>query len=93
MPQTVIATCAFPGTYDIDKNVDLHLSYIKEAASAGASLVVFPETSLQGYPSILGDIEKVEDAITKAQRIAESVPDGPTVQRLITAAIKHNIHV
>ncbi|WP_331375463.1 carbon-nitrogen hydrolase family protein [Sinorhizobium chiapasense] len=92
MPQTVIATCAFPGTYDVDKNLDLHLSYIKEAASARASLVVFPETSLQGYPAIL-DLEKIEDAITKAQRTAESVPDGPTVQRLITAAMKHNIHV
>lgn len=92
MPQTIIATCAFPGTYDVDKNLDLHLSYIKEAASAGASLVVFPETSLQGYPAI-PDLEKIEDAITKAQRIAESVPDGTSVQRLITAAVRHNIHV
>lgn len=92
MPQTIIATCAFPGTHDVDKNLDLHLSYIKEAASAGASLVVFPETSLQGYPAIL-DLGKLEDVITKAQRIAESVPDGTSVQLLITAAMKHNIHV
>ncbi|RWD41513.1 carbon-nitrogen hydrolase family protein [Mesorhizobium sp.] len=44
------------------------------------------------YPAILGD-ETIEDAITKAQGIAESVPDGTSVQRLISAAMKHNIHV
>lgn len=31
MSETVIATCAFPGTYDINKSLELHLSYIEEA--------------------------------------------------------------
>ncbi|MCK1634661.1 carbon-nitrogen hydrolase family protein [Bradyrhizobium sp. 162] len=68
------------------------LSYIEEAAAAGAALVVFPETSLQGYPPILS-LVGIEDVLHNAQRTAETVPDGPTVARMIAAARKHNIHV
>ncbi|MFE3000849.1 carbon-nitrogen hydrolase family protein [Nocardia sp. NPDC059246] len=93
MSEIVIASCAFPGTYDIKKSVELHLSYIEEAAAAGAALVVFPETSLQGYPSLFSNFANIEDVVAEAQRTAEAVPDGPNVSRLIAAAVQHNIHV
>jgi predicted amidohydrolase len=89
---TVIATCAFPGTYDVDKSVELHLSYIEEAKAAGASLVVFPETSLQGYPpdvSVFG----TEERLREVQATAESVPDGANVAKLVAAAQRHEIYV
>ncbi|QQO23680.1 carbon-nitrogen hydrolase family protein [Bradyrhizobium diazoefficiens] len=92
MPKTVIATCAFPGTYDIDKSLELHLSYIEEAATVGAAIVVFPETSLQGYPPC-SNFSSIEGVLNEAQRTAETVPNGPAVGRVIAAATKHKIHV
>ncbi|KAA3448191.1 carbon-nitrogen hydrolase family protein [Mesorhizobium sp. SARCC-RB16n] len=90
--EIVIATCAFPGTYDIGKSLELHLSYIEEAAVAGAAIVVFPETSLQGYPNC-SNFSSIEGVLNEVQRVAETVPDGPAVRRLIAAAMKHQIHV
>jgi predicted amidohydrolase len=89
---TTIATCAFPGTYNVAKSVELHLTYIEEAAAAGAQLVVFPETGLQGYPPdfrLFGS-EEVQRSV---QQSAERVPDGTNVQRLIAAAMQQRIHV
>lgn len=92
MPPTIIATCAFPGTYDVAASIDLHLSYIEEAAKAGARLVVFPEASLQGYPPA-GTEFGSETVLLRMQQTAEAVPDGPSVARLIAAAAQHDITV
>ena len=89
---TRIATCAYPGTHDVRQSIRRHEAYIQEAAAAGASLVVFPETSLQGYPPDLGGIGP-EAVVRQAQRSAERVPDGPSVQRIVEAASRHRIHV
>jgi predicted amidohydrolase len=89
---TKIATCAFPPTYDVAKSLELHLSYIDEAADNGADLVVFPETSLQGYPPNfrVGDSE---EAITRMFEVAEPVPGGPSVQAIAAKAADRGIHV
>ncbi|MCW2941897.1 MAG: N-carbamoyl-D-amino acid hydrolase, partial [Actinomycetia bacterium] len=89
---TKIATCAFPPTYDVAKSLELHLSYIDEAADDGADLVVFPETSLQGYPPNfrVGDSE---EAITRMFEVAEPVPGGPSVQAIAAKAADRGIHV
>jgi predicted amidohydrolase len=92
MPPTVIATCAFPGTYDILASVELHLSYIDEAAAAGARLVVFPEISLQGYPPAGAEFGG-EAVLLRMLETAEAVPGGPNVARLIAAAAERRIHV
>jgi predicted amidohydrolase len=92
MSTTKIATCAFPGTYDVDKSVELHLSYIEEAKAAGASLVVFPETSLQGYPPN-GTLMGTEHTLRATQATAETVPDGANVAKLIAAAKEQEIYV
>jgi predicted amidohydrolase len=92
MSTTKIATCAFPGTYDVDKSVELHLSYIEEAKAAGASLVVFPETSLQGYPRN-ATLMDTEHTLRATQATAEMVPDGANVAKLIAAAKEQEIYV
>lgn len=92
MSTTKIATCAFPGTYDINKSLELHLSYIEEAKASGASLVVFPETSLQGYPpnsTLMG----TEQTLRMVQDTAEPVPDGPNVAKLIAKAVEQDMYV
>jgi predicted amidohydrolase len=89
---TTIATCAFPGTYDITKSVELHLSYIEEAKEAGASLVVFPECSLQGYPPDFLASEAAQ-ALEPFNATAEGVADGPNVARLTAKAVECDLHV
>jgi predicted amidohydrolase len=89
---TVIATCAFPPTYDVAKSVELHLSYIEEAAAAGADLVVFPETSIQGYPANFSVMDAETD-IKKMYDVAELVPGGPSVEAIAEKAKEKGIHV
>ncbi|MDX6266657.1 MAG: beta-ureidopropionase [Frankiales bacterium] len=89
---TIIATCAFPPTYDVAKSVELHLSYIEEAAAAGADLVVFPETSIQGYPANFSVMEAEAD-IKKMYEVAELVPGGPSVDAIADKAREKGIHV
>jgi predicted amidohydrolase len=89
---TTIATCAFPGTYDVDKSVELHLSYIEEAAAAGASLVVFPECSLQGYPADF----RASDAKASLEpflKTVETIEDGPNVALIAEKAMERGLYV
>jgi predicted amidohydrolase len=88
---TTIATWAFEGTYDTDVSVKKHLAGMEEAAKAGAELVVFPETSLQGYPAVLTRDEE-QDVLLSAYDAAEPL-DGPRVAELVTAAGDLGIHV
>jgi predicted amidohydrolase len=87
----VIATWAFPGTYDIDVNIKKHLAGMEEAARAGAELVVFPETSLQGYPAVLARDD--EPAVLRATYETAEPIGGPRVTELTRAAGDLGIHV
>lgn len=88
---TVVATVAFEGSYDVELNTQRHLADMAEAAANGAKLVVFPETSLQGYPP---DVNTVyPERIRRAFRSAEAVPDGPHVRQIIERARELGIHV
>lgn len=87
-----IATCAFPATSDVAESVRLHLGYIEAAADAGASLVVFPEVSIQGYPADYSAFNH-ETVQRHVLDTAESVPDGPSVHKIINAAVEKKIHV
>lgn len=88
---TTIATFAYEGTYDPDVSVKRIRAGMEEAARAGAGLVVFPETSLQGYPAVLarGDEREV---LRSAYAAAEPL-DGPRVAELSGAARDLGVHV
>jgi predicted amidohydrolase len=86
-----IATWAYGGTYDTDVSVKKHLAGMEEAARAGAELVVFPETSLQGYPAALTRGEE-RDVLMSAYDAAEPL-DGPRVAELAQSARDLGIHV
>jgi predicted amidohydrolase len=66
---------------DSATNLDRAMEYIAKAGEAGADLVMFPELYLQGY--------RVDD---KTALTAEPVP-GPTSEKLIQAARKHNLYI
>lgn len=88
---TSIATWAFAGTYDTDISVKKHLSCLEEAAKAGAELVVFPETSLQGYPAVLARGQE-QEVLQSVYEAAEPL-DGPRVRELTEAARDLGVHV
>jgi len=88
---TLIATWAFVGTYDTDASLKKHLSCLEEAAQAGAELVVFPETSLQGYPAVLARGQE-QGVLLSAYEAAEPL-DGPRVSELARAARDLGLHV
>lgn len=89
---SIIATCAFPPTYDVDESLERHLRYIDEAAGLGAELVVFPEVSLHGYPPSLRSSD-LEGALTRVYATAEAVPDGPNVRAIARRAQERDVHV
>lgn len=88
---TKIATWAFAGSYDTELSLKRHLSCLEEAAAAGAELVVFPETSLQGYPAVLAHGQD-QEVLARVYDVAEPL-DGPRVAELSAAARDLGVHV
>ncbi len=62
--QLTIATCQFPVSNDIAKNLSFIIKHIKTATQKGADIVHFSESSLSGYAGIdFQDYEQVDEAI------------------------------
>ena len=64
------------------ENMDRHAEYVARAADEGADLVMFPEQSISGHWAEAG-----------SNAAAESVPDGPSMQRLIELAANHGLFI
>ncbi len=61
-----------PTVGDISANADKHASFIAQARSAGANVVVFPELSITGYPpkDLLLKPSFIDDNIAAVHRLA-----------------------
>jgi predicted amidohydrolase len=88
---TIVATCAFAGSLDPAVNLASHLSYIDEAAAAGAQLVVFPECGLHGYPD--RSARTTSAGLQETWAGAETITGGPRSRAIIAHAIHRRIHV
>jgi aliphatic nitrilase len=78
-----------PAYLDVDATTRLAIDSIREAAAAGAELVVFPETWLSGYPhwvfSERRDHEATAELYDKHFKSSVTIP-GPHVEQIAAAA-------
>ncbi|MGW5152442.1 nitrilase family protein [Rhodococcus koreensis] len=72
------------GVENKDKNLDLTLRSINEAADSGANLIVLPELCNTGYGF---------DSREEAYAHAESVPSGPSTQAWCDIARARNLYI
>ena len=66
---------------DISANLAHGKALVQEAVRRGSDLIIFPELWTTGYD------------LARAAELAESLPDGPTIQLLSTWAREHNIWI
>jgi N-carbamoylputrescine amidase len=76
---------SLPG--DKEANFQKIERFAEQAATHGAQLVLFPECCITGY----WFIRKL--TVERLAALAEPVPDGPSTQRIIELARRHNITV
>ncbi len=93
----VAAVQAAPVFLDLDATVEKACSLIEQAASEGATLVVFPEAFLPGYPvwvwfAPAGHTHPLRDAYARLHANSVSVP-GPATDRLGAAAAAAGVTV
>ncbi len=62
-------------------------AFVQQAAAQGVQLIVFPECCLTGYWFLRG-LSREQIAA-----LAEPIPDGPSVQRLLALAQEHNMTI
>ena len=71
-----------PRLGELDRNRELCLARLEEAAAEGCSLVVLPECASSGY---------VFDSVEEASQVAEEIP-GPFVDALEAACARLGVH-
>lgn len=85
-----------PVLLDLQKSIDKAIGSIEEAASEGASLLVFPETYLPGYPSWIwrlrpgGDMGLTGEIHERLLRNSIDIERGD-LEPLMEAAAKNNV--
>lgn len=87
-PLTVAAVQFNAAEFDKKHNLDQMEAMVADASSRGVDVVSFPEICITGYNWIL----YTDDAETLFS-VAESIPDGPSTERVIEMAARHNIAV
>lgn len=85
-----VATSALEIVHDKKVNAEKIASFIRQASSVGAELIVFPEAALQGYMYGINHEVPVEE-LRYHYREAEPL-DGPTVLSLAAVARDNGIH-
>ncbi len=92
MSELGVAVAALEGSYDAAESLARHVALIDAAQADGASLLVFPENSLHGYPPEKWGAESPE-LIRAVYDAAEPLPGGENVDRLIHHARAKKLHV
>lgn len=89
-PGISIATTSFHADHNKAKNLAKMINWIKMAGGKGASLLIFPEQSLQGYISFAPTGPMPLDEFNYHYDQAETIP-GPSTDTLTVLAREHNM--
>jgi N-carbamoylputrescine amidase len=73
-----------PAMNDVDGNVESMIRTMRQLSGQSVQLAVFPELATTGY---------MFASRAEALAVAEDVPDGPTVNRLIGACAEFDMHI
>jgi predicted amidohydrolase len=94
MTEVTLAAVCMSVAHDKEANLEKYIHYIEEAAAIGASLIVFPEVSLQGYLKKRGTPSEPEviELTRYYRQTAETVP-GPSTDLIGKYAARHDIYV
>ena len=76
-----------------EANLEAFCKYIDKAAEENVDLLVFPELSLSGIHSDSSMFGYCPEAIRYVKDVAEYVPEGESVQKIISLAKKHHMHI
>lgn len=91
MASVTLASANVELVHDVKKNLDKFEAIAREARREGASLIVFPETALQGYLFGIGHAISGEEW-QYHYSVAEEV-SGPSIQRLCRLATELDITI
>ena len=91
---TVAAVQATPVFLDREATTDKACALVKEAASHGAELIVFPESFIPAYPDWVWRTPAWRDTKFAQRLYANAVPvPGPTLQRIAESAAEMSVYV
>lgn len=88
-----IQTVSLAAVPDKQKNLDAFCRHIEKAAGRNVDLIVFPELSLSGIHSDSSIFGYCPESIQYVKDVAEYIPEGDSVQKIISLARKHNMYV
>lgn len=74
------------------ENLSSMITYIEEAATQDADLILFPEMALTGFPKNPMSTFSPDDAAYQHQ-VAELIPEGDSTQTLIALAKKYDMYI
>lgn len=79
---------------DVEFNVDRGEELVRKAAADGAKIVALPELFSTGYlPGVIEDINVDNVKVKSLFDLAEQIPDGPTMTRMLALAAELDIYL
>jgi len=79
---------------DVEFNVDRGEELVRKAAADGSKIIALPELFSTGYlPGVIEDINVDDVNIKSLWDLAEQIPDGPTMKRMIALAAELDVYL
>jgi len=79
---------------DVEYNVNRGEDFVRKAAADGAKIIALPELFSTGYiPGVIEDVDVDNVKVKSLFDLAESIPGGPTITRMIKLAAELDIYL
>src|ERR1700687_836735 len=79
---------------DVEYNLKRGERFVRKAAADGAKIIALPELFSTGYiPGVIEDVDVDNVKVKSLFDLAESIPGGPTITRMIKLAAELDIYL